>query len=85
MSISVGDYWTPGGVRLEGTGVHPDQILLPTPEALRKGEDPVLSQVLRELGLDVSPLEAALLKRQGDRLSDGQETLRAGSKGRKWR
>ncbi len=40
------DLQTPGGHRLEGQGVTPDLVVVPTPQALREGRDPVLDAAL---------------------------------------
>jgi carboxyl-terminal processing protease len=46
----VADYTAPGGVRLEGRGVIPDETVRPSREALLAGEDPVLDRALRWIG-----------------------------------
>jgi carboxyl-terminal processing protease len=43
----VADYTAPGGIRLEGTGVRPDEPAPPTRAALLRGEDPALDAALR--------------------------------------
>ncbi|CAN5649592.1 hypothetical protein BH23GEM11_BH23GEM11_13380 [soil metagenome] len=43
----VADYTAPGGVRLEGRGVIPDETVRPSREALLAGEDPALDRALR--------------------------------------
>ena len=42
----IADYTAPGGVRLEGRGVIPDEVVRPSREALLAGEDPVLERAL---------------------------------------
>jgi C-terminal processing protease CtpA/Prc len=42
----IADYTAPGGVRLEGRGVIPDEMVRPSREALLAGEDPVLERAL---------------------------------------
>lgn len=42
----IADYTAPGGVRLEGRGVIPDEVVHPSREALLAGRDPALEQAL---------------------------------------
>ena len=49
------DLQTPGGHRLEGQGVTPDVVVVPTPEALRAGEDPVLDTALAAVRAPEAP------------------------------
>ena len=46
------------GKSLEKTGVTPDELLLPTPEDLAAGRDPVLAHALDLAGVKMSPEEA---------------------------
>ncbi len=59
VSVSVAEYRTSDGGRLEGAGIVPDEYLLITRSELELGEDPVLARALRALGLDVDAATAA--------------------------
>jgi C-terminal processing protease CtpA/Prc len=59
VSVSVAEYRTSDGERLEGIGIVPDEYLLITRGELRRGEDPVLARALQSLGLDVDAATAA--------------------------
>jgi hypothetical protein len=61
MVVSVGDVIMPDGVSLEGTGVGPDEIAIPTGRDLAAGRDPVLAQALERAGALVTPEAAAKL------------------------
>jgi carboxyl-terminal processing protease len=54
-SISTGAVVMRDGGQLEGSGVVPDETVLPTAEDLAAGRDPALSRALKLAGLDVSP------------------------------
>jgi len=51
---AIADYTAPGGVRLEGRGVIPDEVVRPDRAALLAGEDPALERALAWIA-DVSP------------------------------
>jgi carboxyl-terminal processing protease len=59
VSVSVGEYRTTGGVRIEGTGVTPDEYVLITRDELERGVDPVMARALQSLGLDWDAARAA--------------------------
>ncbi len=61
LSITVSDFWLPGGERLEGVGVTPDEEVLPNGHDLRAGRDPVLARALERLGQSVTPDAAGRL------------------------
>jgi carboxyl-terminal processing protease len=67
LSVSVGDFRTPSGVRLEGRGVSPGETILPTRGELRRGEDPVLAAALGRLGLAVDAAQAGQIYSGGQR------------------
>lgn len=55
VSVTVADLVHPDGRSLEGTGVTPDLVLLPTPEDMELRRDPVLSNVARTLDVALAP------------------------------
>ena len=59
--ISVADMRTPEGQRLEGVGVTPDHVIVPTPEDLCKRRDPQLAKALSLVGVTVTAEEAGRL------------------------
>jgi C-terminal processing protease CtpA/Prc len=61
VSISEADLIMSDGKSLEHVGVEPDELLIPSAEALAKGEDPVLAHAAQELGVNISPAEAGKL------------------------
>jgi carboxyl-terminal processing protease len=61
VEVSVADLKMPDGHSLEGTGVTPDELLLPTAEQLANGEDPILAHALELAGASMSPKKAASL------------------------
>jgi carboxyl-terminal processing protease len=61
VSVSESDIVMSDGGRLEGNGVMPDSVLLPTATELRAKADPVLSHVLALAGMKVAPAEAGAL------------------------
>jgi len=54
-SITVADIIMPDGKSLEHTGVTPDEVLLPTPEDLASGRDPVLARAVSLCGAEITP------------------------------
>ncbi len=77
-TISYGSFITtatvtmPDGSTLDGTGVTPDEIVLPTSEDLRCGRDPVLARALQLAGVKANSATAGRLfpgqqKRETDR------------------
>lgn len=61
FSITRADLLMTDGHSLEGRGVTPDELLLPTAQDLAAGRDPVLSRAARLLGLDLDPVAAGRL------------------------
>ncbi len=57
-SITEWDLIMTDGKSLEHTGVTPDQLLLPSPNAIANGRDPVLAHALETLGVKVTSEEA---------------------------
>lgn len=47
LMYAIADYTAPDGRRLEGHGVVPDELVIPAPEVLQAGRDPVLAAALR--------------------------------------
>jgi C-terminal processing protease CtpA/Prc len=58
VSVTDADIIMGDGKSLEGTGVSPDEILLPTAEDLRSQKDPVLSRAVAIAGGTLDPQEA---------------------------
>jgi C-terminal processing protease CtpA/Prc len=58
FDIAMGD-----GTRLEGRGVRPDLLSLPTSDDLERGADPVLAKAAASLGVSLDPLRAGRLSR----------------------
>jgi carboxyl-terminal processing protease len=52
-AIAVSDVVMADGESLEGEGVTPDEVLLPSPEDLAAGRDPVLTRAVRHAGLEI--------------------------------
>jgi C-terminal processing protease CtpA/Prc len=64
MLVTVTDALMPDGTRLEGVGVQPDTMTLPTPDDLERGLDPVLAQAASAFGVTLDPQRAGRLSRQ---------------------
>jgi C-terminal processing protease CtpA/Prc len=58
-SIAISDVIMEDGGRLEGVGVVPDAIVLPTSLDLREGRDPVMVRALARVGVEIDPILAA--------------------------
>jgi C-terminal processing protease CtpA/Prc len=58
VSVTVGELLMKDGTSLEGQGLTPDELVLPTGDDLRKGRDPALARAANLVGLGLSP-EAA--------------------------
>jgi C-terminal processing protease CtpA/Prc len=61
--VTVSDVLMPDGSRLEGRGVRPDIVSLPTPVDLERGADPVLAKAAALLDVTLEPQRAARLSR----------------------
>lgn len=61
VSVTVADTKMSNGERLEGTGVTPDELILPTAADLAAGRDPVLARAVSLLGGTLTPAEAGAL------------------------
>ncbi len=60
-SVTVSDIRLSDGGRLENIGVTPDELLLPTPEDLAAGRDPVLTRAVTLAGGSLTPEQAGKL------------------------
>jgi C-terminal processing protease CtpA/Prc len=63
VSMSVADLILADGRSLEGSGVIPDILMLPTQQDLAAGRDPVLAEALKLLGRPMDPEQAGKLVR----------------------
>jgi carboxyl-terminal processing protease len=61
MSVTEADLIMPDGKSLEHVGVVPDKVMLPSPEDLAAGRDPVLAYAVEQAGGQLSPEEAGKL------------------------
>lgn len=64
MFVAVADGVMPDGKRLEGVGVAPDVVSLPTADDLERGLDPVLARAAAGFGVTLDPQKAAQLSRR---------------------
>ncbi len=55
VQVAVADGILPDGKRLEGVGVTPDIVMLPTPDDLLEGRDPVLVHAAGLVGVTLDP------------------------------
>ena len=58
IAVTTADVVMADGKGLEGVGVTPDELLVPTPEDLAAGRDPVLARAIALAGLQVTPENA---------------------------
>jgi C-terminal processing protease CtpA/Prc len=61
VSVTIADVVMPDGGRLEGRGVVPDEVVLPTTADIAAGRDPVLARALKLAGVAISPGAAGSL------------------------
>jgi hypothetical protein len=61
IEVSDADIVMADSTHLEGNGVIPDELVLPTAEDLHERRDPALARALAIVGLDYSPQEAGRL------------------------
>jgi carboxyl-terminal processing protease len=61
VSVTEAAVEMPGGTALEREGVSPDEAVLPTPDDLRAGRDPVLARAVALAGGTLDPLAAGKL------------------------
>lgn len=67
LSVTDADVIMSDGTRLEGRGVEPDSLVLPTAADLAAGRDPVLAMALTMAGHPMDAARAgALLPRRGE-------------------
>jgi C-terminal processing protease CtpA/Prc len=57
-SVTIADVVMSDGARLEGAGVVPDELILPSGEQMGRREDPVLARALALAGVDWTPERA---------------------------
>lgn len=60
-SITNADLIMSDGKSLEGVGINPDELLLPTMEDLASGRDPVMTRAAALVGIEMMPEEAGVL------------------------
>jgi hypothetical protein len=60
-SVTIADLVMPDGGRLEGAGVTPDEVVLPSGEDLRDKRDPALARALTLAGMATTPEQAGRL------------------------
>ncbi len=58
-NITIGSVTMPDGYRLEGSGVVPDQEIIPTSYDLQQNLDPVLAHALESVGVNIDARQAA--------------------------
>ena len=58
LSATNADVIMPDGMRLERVGVTPDKLLLPTPQEMSAGHDPVLAYAASLAGVELDPKKA---------------------------
>jgi carboxyl-terminal processing protease len=63
VMVTVSDVLMADGSRLEGRGVQPDTVSLPTPDDLERGADPVLAKSAALLDVTLDPQRAGRLSR----------------------
>jgi C-terminal processing protease CtpA/Prc len=61
MQVTVADLVFADGTRLEGRGVLPDEIVLPSGADLRAGRDPALARAMTLAGHPITPEAAGAL------------------------
>jgi len=61
VSVTDADLIMADGKTLEGTGVTPDELVLPTPDDLRAQKDSVLARAVAIAGGTLDPVEAGKL------------------------
>jgi C-terminal processing protease CtpA/Prc len=61
VSVTVQDVLMGDGKSLEGAGVTPDEVLLPTAADLAAGADPVLARAAALAGVQLDPAKAGAL------------------------
>jgi carboxyl-terminal processing protease len=61
FSVTDADLIMKDGKSLEGTGVVPDELLLPTGADLAAGRDPVMARAAKLAGIDLDPIAAGKL------------------------